>query len=170
LTDRSNHPEERGAEQRVIDGVRRILQALRLSANAVQTSIGVTPAQLYVLRHLTEADGASLTELARRTFTDRSSVSDVVERLVQQGLAERSASGVDRRRASVRITSEGMQIVRRARPAPTDLIVEALKQLSVEELEQVAGAIDRLVAAMGLEDTPPTMMFEEQKARRSGHR
>jgi predicted transcriptional regulator len=41
----------------------------------------VSAAQLYVLRQLDRSASGSLSELARRTLTDRSSVSDVVERL-----------------------------------------------------------------------------------------
>ena len=170
LNTRKKEPADAGAEQRVVDAFRRILRALRLSANAVQASLGVTPAQLYLLRHLAADDGASLTDLARSTLTDRSSVAEVVDRLVQQGFAERGSSAVDRRRASVRITAAGMQIVRKARPAPTDLIVGALSELSPDELARLSDSLDRLVAAMGLEDTPPDMLFEERQTPRAASR
>ena len=66
----------------VVNGLRRITQALRLSSSVVQDTLGITGAQLFVLQQLADRPGASLRELAERTLTDQSSVSVVVSRLV----------------------------------------------------------------------------------------
>jgi DNA-binding MarR family transcriptional regulator len=144
----------------VVQSVRRILRALRLAAGATQAA-GLTAAQGYVLHHLAEADVLSISELAHRTLTDRSSVAAVVDRLVARGLIERSVSPRDRRRAEVRITETGRAVLAHAPPAPTIMLTDALSQLSAAELRTLARSMTRLVKAMGLEDAAAPMFFED---------
>src|ERR1051325_10201571 len=59
----------------VVNSLRRITQAIRLSSSAAHEALGVTGAQLFVLQQLAERPGASLREVAERTLTDQSSVS-----------------------------------------------------------------------------------------------
>jgi DNA-binding MarR family transcriptional regulator len=144
----------------VVQSVRRILRALRLAAGATQAA-GLTAAQLYVLHQLAEADVLSISELAHRTLTDRSSVAAVVDRLVARGLIERSVSPRDRRRAEVRITDAGSALLAHAPPPPTMLLTDALDQLTAAELRTLSRSMVRLVKAMGLEDAAAPMLFED---------
>lgn len=146
-----------------VDALRRILRVMRTAATETQATLGISAAQLFVLSHLTDADGLSINELAERTLTDRSSVAAVVDRLVGRGLAERSPSPRDRRRAEVRITGAGRGLLVQAPTAPTALLVAGLARLSDPEVHTLAAALDRLVGAMHLEATPAAMFFEEEE-------
>ena len=146
----------------VVQSVRRILRALRLAAGATQAA-GVTAAQLYVLHNLADGVVLSISELAHRTLTDRSSVAAVVDRLVARGFIERSVSPKDRRRAEVRITDSGRAVLVDAPPAPTMLLTDALDQLTPAELRTLAGSMLRLVKAMGLEGADAPMFFEDDR-------
>jgi DNA-binding MarR family transcriptional regulator len=151
------------AEREIANAVRRILRALRLSAMATQSSLGISAAQLYVLRHLAHRGASqSITELAAETLTDRSSVAAVVDRLVERGLVMRSQSLTDRRRASIQITETGARLVTGASPPAMDLLLSALAGYSDDELIGLAGSLTRLVSAMGLEATPAELLFEYQ--------
>src|SRR3954471_2852204 len=84
-----------------VDSIRRVLRALRIAARDTLATAGVSAAQLFVLRALVDGDAASLSDLAERTMTDRTSVTAVVDRLVQGGLVTKGTSDEDRRRASI---------------------------------------------------------------------
>lgn len=144
----------------VVNAVRRILRALRVAAGATQAA-GISAAQLYVLRQLTDDSALSINELAARTLTDRSSVASVVERLEARGLVDRSKSAQDRRRAEVRITKAGREMLAHAPPPPTELLVGALARLSDMELRNLAHSLTELVHAMNLDHAAAPMMFEE---------
>lgn len=146
-----------------VDALRRILRVMRTAATETQAALGISAAQLFVLSQLTHTDGLSINELAERTLTDRSSVAAVVDRLVGRGLAERSPSPHDRRRAEVRITEAGKSLLVQAPTAPTALLVAGLARLSNPEVHALASALDRLVGAMHLEATPAAMFFEEEE-------
>ena len=152
-------------ERAVLNAIRRITRALRLSAMATQASVGISAAQLTVLRALAERESASITDLANLTLTDRSSVAAVVDRLVEHGMASRSPSPDDRRRARVQITKRGTRLAAEtAAPPPADLLVGGLGRLSDHQLTDLARSLTSFVTAMGLEATPAEMLFEEEDA------
>jgi DNA-binding transcriptional ArsR family regulator len=86
----------RGADvQAVLDGVRRIVQALRASSRWAERHVGLSGAQLFVLQKLAETPAISVNELAERTHTHQSSVSAVISRLAELGLVTRKRSAAD---------------------------------------------------------------------------
>src|SRR5579872_2847648 len=100
-----------------LDAFRRIVQALRTASRETEQRLGVSAAQLFALQQLAALPGLSINELASRTFTHQSSVSVVVQRLVDRKLVEKVSSKDDRRRLRLAITDAGRQVLRRS-PQP----------------------------------------------------
>lgn len=144
-----------------VDAFRRILRALRLAEHTTRVTAGISAAQLYVLRALADGQEASLSEIAARTMTDRTSVAAVVERLVDAGLVSRGSSRADRRRAAITITRKGRALVGRAPEAPTALLVSGLEALPEAQLIPLARALEALTRVMRLRDKPAGMLFED---------
>ena len=146
----------------VMDGLRKIVRGLRLSARAAERSAGISGAQLFVLQALAEEPASSLNELADRTFTDQSSVSVVVRRLVEGELVERRPSSEDGRRIELRLTPAGRRLVKRC-PEPTQAkLVGALRELGAPELASLRSSIDALVRGLGMGDEAARMFFDEE--------
>lgn len=137
------------------------MRALRLAEQRTLADAGVSAAQLFVLRQLSDAPAGSLSELGERTLTDRSSVAAVVERLEARGLARRSPSEADRRRTAIGITPAGRALLRRAPQPPTELLIAGLERLGDAALRELARGLERLAHAMGVDARPATMLFEE---------
>jgi DNA-binding MarR family transcriptional regulator len=154
-----------------LNGFRRIMRALRVAAGETQARYQVSAAQLFVLDELSESGTAlSINELAELTMTDRSSVAEVVERLVDGGYATREQSPEDRRRAEVRITPAGERLARSAPPAPTLRLLHALRQLSRSELQSLAASLARLQDEMGVTPGPAPMLFEDRVGSRKARK
>jgi DNA-binding MarR family transcriptional regulator len=156
----------------VLDDLRRIVRALRESSRAAERRLGVSGAQLFVLRALAEgaslAPGAggrfealSLNELAARTRTHQSTVSVVVKRLVEHGMLTRTTSELDARRVQIRLTRRGRAVLDRAPLAAQDKLIAGIERLARKERQVLAGALRGLVKAMQLDDQPAVMFFEE---------
>ncbi len=145
-----------------VNAFRRILRALRLAETETRVTAGISAAQLFVLRALSHQHGASLSELAVRTLTDRSSVAAVVDRLLVSKLVTRTTDARDRRRVSINITAKGRAVLARAPQPPTSLLVDALTQLSRGELVALSSGLTALTAAMDLSDEPAAMLFEDR--------
>lgn len=143
-----------------MQSVRRIVRALHADSTSVEEAHGVTGAQLFVLRQLAEDEPRSIGELARRTSTTPSTVSEVVSRLVGRGLAARRPSATDRRVAAVSLTESGARVVAAARQPMAERFVAAFHSLDPDDRAALAGALGRWTAAAGLDAVAPAMFFE----------
>jgi DNA-binding MarR family transcriptional regulator len=148
----------------VMDSLRRVVRALRAMGDDAARDLGVTAAQLFVLRQLAEQPGQSLGELARRTLTRESSVSEVVSRLVAAGLVDRVADPSDRRRIALTLTHEGSRVASRAPVTVQENLVRAFRSLTPAERRGLADGFEAWLAAAGLQDAPTTMFFEDGSA------
>ena len=155
-------PDRRDGVTRALDGLRRLVRALRASAHSAERGVGLSGAQLFVLAELAAEPGASLSRLAERTSTDPSSVSVVVSRLVARRLVARGRDPVDARRAALTLTSGGERLLARA-PEPVQArLVAALRGLPGREVRRLASNLGDIVAGMGLEGRTAEMFFEDQ--------
>ncbi len=145
-----------------IDSLRHLVRALRMSSHQAWRDLGVSGAQLYVLRQLASAQPLSLSELAERTHTHASSVSVVVSRLLARGLVARRAAADDARRAELTLTAAGTRLLERA-PMPVQArLIDALADLPAGERTRLARTLARLCVALGIAADPPVMFFEEE--------
>jgi DNA-binding MarR family transcriptional regulator len=152
----------------VLDGIRRLVQSLRLSARRAQSRAGISGAQLFVLQQLSEADAQSVNELAARTATDQSSVSVVVHRLADRGLVARQADLRDRRRVRLTLTPRGRALLRRSPDSAQRRLVHAIEALGPAERRALGATLDRLVSGMGKADA--ALFFEKEEGGRGRRR
>jgi DNA-binding MarR family transcriptional regulator len=145
---------------RAMDGLRRIVHALHIGTSASERAIGLSGAQLFVLRQLHTESEQSLGDLARRTRTTPSSVSEVVSRLVKRGLVARESSARDRRRAVLTLTAAGAALVRSAPETVQDRLVAGFGRLDRASQRVLADAIESWLTASGLADVTATFFFE----------
>jgi len=148
----------------VLDDFRRIVGVLRRSSRAAQQRLGVTGAQLFVLKTLSLSQSLSLNDLAARTRTHQSTVSVVVKRLVESGLVRRAISEVDARSVDLTLTPRGGALLRKAPDAAQEHLIEGIERLSGLQRKALAASLHGLVRAMGLRDETPAMFFEEEAA------
>ena len=147
-----------------VDAFRRLLRRLRVVARQTELATGLSPAQLFVLSAVVDAPGCSVSEIARLTMTDRSSVAAIVTRLTERGYVTRQQAPDDRRRASIVITTEGRRAMRHASPPPTTLLIAGLRELPTAQLHALSGGLVSLTHSMGIADEPATMLFEDSAA------
>jgi DNA-binding MarR family transcriptional regulator len=146
-----------------MDALRRIVRALRLSAVEIERDVGISVAQLFVLQQLSRGATRSMRELAELTATDPSTVSGVVRRLVDAGLADRKTSRRDARRAEVRLTPRGAALLLRAPAVPQARIMEALSALPRQRVDALAKGLIEVADRLGPSSAP--LFFEEEPRR-----
>lgn len=146
---------------RAMNGLRRIVRALRTGNSQIERATGVTAAQLFALRQIARRPGSSLTELAAATQTNQSSISEVVGRLVERGLVTRTVSNEDHRRTHLHPTPSGRTALAKAPETPQEKLLAGFVALSPQKQRQLAAGLDKWLAEAGLEQVQPTMFFEE---------
>jgi DNA-binding MarR family transcriptional regulator len=87
-----------------------------LYADAVGAD-GPTPRQFEVLHVVSKNQGLSQTDLVRATGIDRSTLADMIARMLKRGLLSRSRTEEDARANAVSITAAGRRVLNGATPA-----------------------------------------------------
>jgi len=154
----------------VINSLRRITQAIRLSSSEVNDALGVTGAQLFVLQQLAERPRASLRQLAELTLTDQSSVSVVVSRLVEARHVARRTAPADARRTELTLTDSGRALLRRAPELAQTRLVASLRGVSPVQLRVTATVLDRAARAVSPAREAAPMFFEPPAGKRRARR
>lgn len=77
---------------------------------------GLTPRQFAVLVTVEQNEGLSQTDLVRLTGIDRSTLADMISRLIKRGLLTRKRTESDQRANAVRITASGLRALKAALP------------------------------------------------------
>ncbi|OYW55262.1 MAG: hypothetical protein B7Y80_09515 [Hyphomicrobium sp. 32-62-53] len=108
--------------------------------------LGVTARQYVVLLAVDELDHPSQTILCEVTGIDRSTMADIVRRLVSRGFLTRRRTRDDARMYAVRMTSEGERILKEVRPIAQKVDGAVVKCLTVTECETFNRLLQKLVS------------------------
>ncbi len=154
----------------VLDAIRRVVGVLRVGSRDAERRVGLSGAQLFVLQKLDDGPARSLNELAERTRTHQSSVSVVVQRLVEQKLVAKSHAKQDARQLELSLTPKARAILKRAPDTAQERLIAAIDKLPARDRKQLANALTRLVDAMGAAGGKPPMFFEDSSPRRRSSR
>jgi DNA-binding MarR family transcriptional regulator len=93
----------------------------------------VTPRQFALLLAVAEEKDLSQTDLVEATGIDRSTLADIVRRMMQRGLLERRRSRADARAKLVRLTREGERVLKSMRPKAVKANAALLARLSADQ-------------------------------------
>ncbi|MFO0737833.1 MAG: MarR family winged helix-turn-helix transcriptional regulator [Labilithrix sp.] len=155
----------------VVDALRCIVHELRVTAHRAEDEVGLSGAQLFVLRELAIEPGVSIRRLSQRTLTDPSSVSVVVARLVERGLVSRKSDPGDARRSVLAVSPKGRLLLARA-PEPFQArLFSALQALPPARLREMRLGLAHVIeqAAVASEGTAPLFFEETRPKKRRRH-
>jgi len=77
---------------------------------------GLTPRQFAVLVVVSDEEGLTQTDLVGRTGIDRSTLADIVARLLNRGLIQRRRAKDDGRAYAIKLSTQGAKTLREAQP------------------------------------------------------
>jgi DNA-binding MarR family transcriptional regulator len=141
------------------DALRRLVDLASHRSGAVlalMNDAAVTLPQVLLMSRVERLGSASLSELAEGSATSLAALSQMIERLVQQGLLSRAEDAIDRRRKAVGLTRRARGLLRKlkaARSADYDLglgsVSRELRSQLVNVIERVIGDIEDVCARRG---------------------
>ncbi len=125
-----------------------LYRAMQCAANMFESEIEVmTPRQFAVLAALDGLDGASQAMLTKQTGIDRSTLSEVVQRILGKGFVVRRRSTSDRRAYTVKLTRQGRQKLTAVRPAVERVDEQILSMVPTRQRDAFVQALSSLVEA-----------------------
>lgn len=114
----------------------------------------LTPRQYAILLTVSQNEGLSQTDLVERTGVDRSTLADIVRRMLKKGLLQRRRTKDDARAYAVKLTEEGWRILRATEPMVKRVDDKILAMLGSKQREQFVADLQTIVEALS---SPPVM-------------
>ena len=113
----------------------------------------LTPRQFAVLHTVSLNEGLSQTDLVEQTGVDRSTLADIVRRMLKKGLLQRRRTKEDARAYAVKLTDEGWRVLKVAGPVVRRVDERILSALSAKQRDQLLSDLASIVAT--LSQAPP---------------
>jgi DNA-binding MarR family transcriptional regulator len=131
---------------------------MRKAFNATFGKAGhdITPEEWGLLNRLHERDGQRQAELADATIRDRTTVTRLLDGMVQKGLVRRKADPDDRRAVQTWLTKKGRSMRRKLIPVAEELLHRATRDISDQELQTTVATLRKLQANLVEERDKPS--------------
>jgi DNA-binding MarR family transcriptional regulator len=114
---------------------------------------GLTHRQFTVLAAVDANEGKSQTELVKITGIDRSTLADMIARLIEQGCLQRRRTKEDARTNAVRLTPQGKKLLRTAQSGAEDVDKQLLAMFAAADRKTVIDCLGEMANAMDKIDT-----------------
>jgi MarR family transcriptional regulator, temperature-dependent positive regulator of motility len=108
----------------------------------------LTPRQYAVLVTVSGHEGISQTGLVERTGIDRSTLADIVRRMLKKGLIQRRRTKEDARAYAVRLTEEGKRVLKQTEPMTKKVDDLVLQSLPARQRDQFLTDLATIVEAL----------------------
>jgi DNA-binding MarR family transcriptional regulator len=105
----------------------------------------LTARQYAVMTTIAQHEGLSQTSLVRLTGIDRSTLADVVQRLLRRGVIERQRTARDGRTYAVTLSDEGRSLLQSIKPYARRADKVVLAALGEEDGKLVADVLSRII-------------------------
>ena len=117
------------------------------------TTGDLTPRQYAVLVTVSQHEGLSQTNLVERTGIDRSTLADIIRRMLKKGLLQRRRTKEDARAYAVKLTDEGRRVLENATPLADRVDQKVLAVLpDKEERARFLQDLNLIIEALGRVD------------------
>ncbi len=108
----------------------------------------LTPRQYAVLLSVSLNEGLSQTDLVEQTGVDRSTLADIVRRMLKKGLLQRRRTKEDARAYAVKLTDEGWRVLKAAEPVVKRVDDRILGALPQKQRDQLLNDLAAIVEAL----------------------
>ncbi|MBC5784068.1 MarR family transcriptional regulator [Ramlibacter sp. USB13] len=129
----------------VLRRFRTVFNAVRSHFRSIETTVGVSGAQVWALSQVASNPGIGVGQLARKMDVHQSTASNLVRALLDAGLVVSEKGETDRRAVHLRATARGLKALNKA-PAPlTGLLPDALRRLDDATLQRLDRDLEKLI-------------------------
>ncbi len=123
--------------------------ASRLITRAYQPMLddmGITYPQYLVLLALWENDGQTVNQISQELYLNTNTITPLLKRMEKTGIITRTRSQEDERKVLIRLTSQGINLKKKAYCIPDEILQKT--GLSLSEINQLKQQIHQLIHQM----------------------
>ena len=108
----------------------------------------LTPRQFAVLVTVSQNEGLSQTDLVDKTGIDRSTLADIVRRMLKKSLLQRRRTKEDARAYAVKLTDEGWRVLKNAEPMAKRVDDRILSVLPTAQRDRFISDLNTIVESL----------------------
>jgi DNA-binding MarR family transcriptional regulator len=145
------HPENSPVPSPELDIHRQFEVFMQRSMRGIMGSMkqdGLSMPQIYTLMYLYHEGEVRISDIGVLMDVGKAAASQLVERLVQQGLVERVEDESDRRAKKIRLQSKSLRLIEKGLAVQRREMGELMSQLSPDQMATVQKAFMYLIEAM----------------------
>jgi DNA-binding MarR family transcriptional regulator len=132
--------------------IRRILRAADLGGRRLAAKTGLTPSQLMVLQEIERRGESTPGTIAQTLEFGQATVTNIVDRLTEAGLATRRRSDRDKRQILLGATDAGRAVLEAAPDLLQERFRDRFESLPAWEQAMILAALERLGLILGASD------------------
>ncbi|HAS14355.1 MULTISPECIES: MarR family transcriptional regulator [Idiomarina] len=139
--------------------LRKVIRAIDLYSKQLNKYSGLTGPQLLILREINAANGITASKVAQNINLSPATVSNVIERLEHRNLIHRHRSEQDKRRVSLYLTEQGLNLLEKAPQPLQEDFIEKFQALDEWEQSLLLSSMQRIANMMDAErlDAAPVL-------------
>jgi DNA-binding MarR family transcriptional regulator len=136
----------------VLTALRRVIRATDLHSKHLEKTTGLTAPQLLLLRILSNLGQVIIGDLARKMSLSQATVTTILDRLEQRGLARRQRSDTDKRKVYALLTPAGEKTLQTAPTPLQHYFAQQFQGLQDWEQTMIIAALQRVAHMMDAEN------------------
>ncbi|MDV6327157.1 MarR family transcriptional regulator [Idiomarina sp. PL1-037] len=139
--------------------LRKVIRAIDLYSKQLNKYSGLTAPQLLILREINAANGITASKVAQNINLSPATVSNVIERLEHRQFIHRHRSEQDKRRVSLYLTEQGLNLLEKAPQPLQEDFIEKFQALAEWEQSLLLSSMQRIANMMDAErlDAAPVL-------------
>jgi DNA-binding MarR family transcriptional regulator len=106
---------------------------------------GLSRSMIGTLFHLSHKDHSGVTDLSEHLGVSSAAASQMLERLVDEGMIQRSEDPDDRRMKMITLTEEGSRVIKESVSARLGWLEELAVKFTEEEKKQITSAMELII-------------------------
>ena len=114
----------------------------------------LTPRQYAILAAIETNQGLSQTGLVENTGIDRSTLADIVRRMLDKGYVQRERTADDARAYAVHLTRKGSNMLKKMRPFADEVDRQIVDAIPAEQRKTFLSALDHMVRTLATPKKP----------------
>lgn len=132
----------------IIATIRKIIRAVDIHSKKLRISAGITGPQLIILREIRQNEKITTTQLAEKISLSQSTVTSILDRLVERNLVSRIRDDVDKRKWFLEISQAGKEIINASPAAVRQDFIDNFLRLPETEQKNMLSTLQHIAELM----------------------
>lgn len=144
----------------VLVAIRKIIHASDVHSRHIRRATGRTSPQLLLLKAIASYPGASIGKLADSISLSQATTTTILDKLENEGLAQRIRSTTDRRKVNVVVTESGQALLASAPTPLQSQFIERFEMLRPHERTALLSSLQHIADLMQVTPTVETSLTQ----------